>query len=69
MWGTFRLIVNSEAFWEGSWTGNWDGVGGKMYMVGHGGGTLEGLQIREECEYPSMPTGTCIGQILDPKSK
>ena len=69
MWGTFRLDVDSHSYWEGTWTGEWNGVVGTMKMVGHGGGDFEGLQIRSVCDYPSMPTGTCTGEILDPHEK
>ena len=69
MWGTFRLDVSPDSFWEGIWTGEWKTTSGKTRVVGHGGGALEGLQIRYECDYPSGAGGTCTGQILDFKSK
>ncbi len=69
MWGTYRLLVGPDAFWEGTWTGKWFGTSGRASMRGHGGGTLEGLEIRVECDYLNGLSGPCVGEILDPAGK
>ena len=61
MWGTFTINVADENgnptgdVWEGTFTGDWDGLEGlgTFDMVGHGnGGSIDGLKIKFDFSGP-----------------
>ena len=69
MWGTFKVVLD-DGTWEGTMTGNWDGVNrtANWNFVGHGnGGDINGMQIKIEFAGGAWG-GPIQGRILRPGS-
>jgi len=65
IWGTFRWDVAGRGTWEGTWTGEFNGMGAGYRYVGHGTGEFAGMQIEAYAVWVAGKGERLSGHIVE----